>query len=88
MISVDLEEHVCQSCGVPIDPEDFAGGSEQGDFCSFCMVHNEFVADRDQVKARMAERIAETTGKSREQAEAAAEEEMKQLKRWSAGAGR
>lgn len=81
---MDLEEHVCQSCGVPVSSDEFAGGSEQGEFCSFCMVHNEFVADRDQVKARVAERIADTTGKNRQQAEAEAEERMKGLRRWSA----
>lgn len=80
---MEPDEHVCQSCGVPVNPEDFAEGSEKGDFCSFCMVHNEFVADRDQVKARMAARIAETTGKNREQAEAEAERVMKGLKRWT-----
>ncbi len=82
---VDVEEHVCQSCGVPMNPEDYAEGSEKGDFCSFCMVHSEFVADRDAVKARIAERIQEMTGKSRDEAEAEAEDTMNGLNRWAVG---
>jgi Putative zinc ribbon domain len=82
---VDVEEHVCQSCGVPMKPEDYAGGSEEGDFCSFCMVHNEFAADREAVKTRIADRIQETSGKSRGEAEAEAEDTMKGLDRWAVG---
>jgi hypothetical protein len=74
----DMEEHVCQSCGTPVNPEDFAGGSEKGDFCSFCMVH----PGRDEVKAKIADRIQEETGKSRAESEQAAGETMKDLPRW------
>lgn len=74
----DLEEHVCGSCGMPMSPEDYAGGSEKGDYCSFCIVHS----DKDQVKAKMAEVIEEQTGKPREEAEKLAEEKMSTLERW------
>ncbi|HEY5530727.1 MAG TPA: zinc ribbon domain-containing protein [Candidatus Anoxymicrobiaceae bacterium] len=77
-----MEEHVCQSCGAPVKPEDYAEGSEKGDFCSFCMVHNEFAADRDQVKAKIAQTLVETRGLNKEQADAAAEEQMARLGRW------
>jgi CRISPR/Cas system-associated protein Cas10 (large subunit of type III CRISPR-Cas system) len=79
MMELDAEEHVCQSCGVPVKPEDFAEGSEKGDFCSFCVVHS----DRDAVKAKIADRIQDTAGKSREQAEAEAEDTMRGLNRWA-----
>jgi Putative zinc ribbon domain len=73
-----MEEHVCQSCGTPVNPEDFAEGSEKGDFCSFCLVH----PTRDDVQARIADRIQQETGKSRKEAEQAADETMKKLPRW------
>lgn len=81
-VEMEMEEHVCQSCGAPMSPDDYAGGSEKGDYCSFCMVHNEFAADRDQVKAKMAQTLAETRGLNKDQAEATAEEMMQNLKRW------
>lgn len=74
----DVEEHVCQSCGTPVNPDDYAGGSEKGDYCSFCIVHPE----KSDVRAKVAEDIMEETGKQREEAEKAAEEKMSRLKRW------
>lgn len=82
MIAVDLEGHVCQSCGMPVGDEDMVEGSEKGDFCHMCMVHSEFVADKEQVKSRIADTIQKDTGKSRAEAEMEAEETMGKLKRW------
>ncbi|MHB8895355.1 MAG: zinc ribbon domain-containing protein [Candidatus Geothermincolia bacterium] len=79
---MDLEGHVCQSCGIPVTEEDMVEGSERGDFCHMCMVHDEFVADRSQVKSRLADSIQKDTGKSRADAEAEAEKTMAGLKRW------
>jgi len=79
---VDMEEHVCQSCGTPVNEDDMVEGSEKGDFCHFCMVHDEFVADREQVQGKIADQIQEMTGKSREDALADAEYQMSTLKRW------
>jgi hypothetical protein len=76
------EGTICQSCGLPMDSEDWPEESERGDFCHYCMVHDEFVADRADVKHRLTEQIAGDTGKSRQEAEAAAEETMSKLKRW------
>jgi hypothetical protein len=78
----DTEEHVCQSCGMPMGPEDYVEGSEKGDFCHFCMVHEEFVSDKEKVKAKIADAIQEQTGKPREEAERLAEEKMSTLQRW------
>jgi Putative zinc ribbon domain len=78
----DMEEHVCQSCGMPMGPEDYPEGSEKGDFCQFCMVHEEFVSDREEVKSKMADAIQEQTGKSRAESLNLAEEKMSALKRW------
>lgn len=78
----DTEEHVCQSCGMPMTDEDWPEGSEKGDFCHYCMVHDEFVTDRDEVKARMTDALHERMGGSREEAEKLAEESMSKLKRW------
>jgi hypothetical protein len=75
-------EHVCQSCGMPTSSEDYVEGSEKGDFCHYCMVHGEFTNSREEVKAKIADTIQETTGKSREEAENLAEEKMATLKRW------
>jgi Putative zinc ribbon domain len=82
MMNVEMEQHVCQSCGMPMNPEDYAEGSEKGDYCSFCMVHGEFTAGKEEVKAKVTGKILETSGKTRQEAEAAAEETMKGLKRW------
>lgn len=82
MIAVDLEGHVCQSCGMPVSPDEMVEGSEQGDFCHMCMVHDEFVADRAEVKNRIADNIEQETGKPRSEAEIEAEDVMSKLKRW------
>lgn len=79
---IEMDEHVCQSCGLPVDPEDYVEGSEQGDFCHFCMVHGEFVADRAEVKEKIAERLQESGDITRDEALAQAEETMSSLKRW------
>jgi len=79
---VDMEEHVCQSCGVPVSEKDMVEGSEQGDFCHMCMVHNEFIVDKDQAKSMLADQIQKDSGKSREDAEKEATETMSKLKRW------
>jgi hypothetical protein len=81
-MDLEMEGHVCQSCGTPIGEKDIVEGSEKGDFCHMCMVHNEFVADKDEVKNRVADRIQKDTGKSREEAEAEAYDMMGSLKRW------
>ena len=81
-MTVEMEQHVCQSCGMPMNPEDYAEGSEKGDYCSFCMVHGEFTADKDEVKSKVADKIQEMSGKPRQEAEESAEETMKGLKRW------
>jgi hypothetical protein len=75
-------EHVCQSCGMPVSDADLPDGSEKGEFCGFCMVHDEFVADRDDVKNKIADRIEKDSGKSRDEALKEAEETMSTLKRW------
>ena len=82
MMIVEMEQHVCQSCGMPMNPEDYAEGSEKGDYCSFCIVHGDFTAGRDEVKAKVADKIQEMSCKSRPESEEAAEETMKGLKRW------
>lgn len=79
---MDMEEHVCQSCGVPVSEKDMVEGSEQGDFCHMCMVHNEFIVDKDQAKSMLADQIQKDSGKSREDAEKEATETMSKLKRW------
>ena len=76
------EGTVCQSCGVPVNEEDWPEGSEHGDFCHFCMVHDEFVADRDDAKKRLADKIQKDSGKSRDEAEKEAESTMSTLERW------
>lgn len=76
------EGTVCQSCGLPMREEDMPEGSEKGEFCHFCMVHDEFVTDRTEVRDKLIERIQEDTGKPREEAEKEAEETMSRLKRW------
>ena len=76
------EGTVCQSCGLPINAEDWPEGSERGEFCQFCMVHDQFVADRGEVKKRVADMIEKDSGKSREDAEKEAEETLSKLKRW------
>jgi hypothetical protein len=75
-------EHICQSCGMPVSAEDYPEGSEQGDFCHYCMVHGEFTSTKEEVKAKIADTVQEMTGKSREEAESLAEEKMSTLKRW------
>lgn len=83
MIEVDVTHGtVCQSCGLPTNKEDWPDENENADFCHFCMVHEEFVADRQNVKDRLAEQIQKDSGKSREEAEQEAEETMSKLKRW------
>jgi transcription initiation factor TFIIIB Brf1 subunit/transcription initiation factor TFIIB len=81
-MDMEMEGHVCQSCGVPMSEEDMSDGSERGEFCHFCMVHDEFVSDRDAVKNKIADKIVEETGKSREEALKDAEDTMSKLKRW------
>jgi hypothetical protein len=76
------EGTVCQSCGIPVDMADWPDESERGEFCHFCMVHDEFVANRDDVKKRLTEQIQKDTGKSSEDAGKEAEETMSKLKRW------
>jgi hypothetical protein len=49
---------------------------------------NELAADRDQVKAKIAQTLAEPGGLNREQAEAAAEEQMARFSRWQQSFGR
>ncbi|MFH1150163.1 MAG: zinc ribbon domain-containing protein [Actinomycetota bacterium] len=78
----DMEGHVCQSCGMPMGPDDYAGGSEQGDYCSYCVVHGEYTADRENVKQKIADKIQEMSGKPRSEAESEAEQTMSGLKRW------
>ena len=46
------------------------------------MVHDAFVADRDEVIKRLADMIEKDSGKSREDAEKEAEETLSTLKRW------
>lgn len=72
---MDVEQHVCQSCGEPLDP-----GSEQGQFCGFCMVH----PDRDDVLKKVAEKIECDTGQSKEECMELAEKQISPLGRWQA----
>jgi hypothetical protein len=81
-MDLEMEGHVCQSCGEPLGEDDRVEGSEKGDFCHMCMVHNEFVADKDEVKSRVADRIQKESGKPREDAEAEAYQIMSGLNRW------
>lgn len=74
----DTEEHVCQSCGQPLTGEDYAGGSEKGDYCSFCIVHS----SKEEVVAKLADSIQQETGKSREECLQLAEKQIVDLKRW------
>jgi len=67
---------------MPVSDADLPDGSEKGEFCGFCMVHDEFVADRDDVKNKIADRIEKDSGKSRDEALKEAEETMSNLKRW------
>jgi hypothetical protein len=82
MMNMVEMEHVCQSCGMPMSPEDYPEGSEKGDFCHYCMVHGEFTGTKEAVKAKIADTMQEMTGKSREEAENLAVERMSTLKRW------
>ena len=43
---MDTEEHVCQSCGDPLDPD-----SEKGEFCSFCITY----PNREEVVKKVSE---------------------------------
>lgn len=73
-------EHVCQSCGQPIAEGE--ASEEQSEFCTYCMVQGEFTSDYDSVKSSVADRIQEESGMAREEAEKAADERLKGLKRW------
>lgn len=78
----DAEAHFCQSCGTPMNPDDYPEGSEHGDFCHYYVVHGEFSLDRAQVKAKIADTIEEKTGKPRNEAVSLTEEKISGLKRW------
>jgi hypothetical protein len=70
---MDVEEHVCQSCGEPLDPD-----SEMGEFCTFCTVH----PDRGEVLKKVAEKIECDTGKSMDECMELAEKQISPLSRW------
>lgn len=72
---MDTEEHVCQSCGDPLDPD-----SEKGEFCSFCITY----PNREEVVKKVSEKIHCETGRPAEECAEQAEKQIGSLSRWQA----
>jgi len=81
-LGINAEEHVCQSCGMPLNDEDLPEGSEQGDFCHYCMSHGEFSLSKEEVRKKLAGEIAKSENVSMDQGFDMADERMNVLQRW------
>ena|GEM_PF-945659 len=81
-LGINPEEHVCQSCGMPLTDKDMPEGSDQGDFCHYCMSHGEFSVSKEDVRQKLAKEIVKDEGVSMDVALDMADERMNVLQRW------
>lgn len=82
-----MSEHICQSCAMPMNAEDFGtnkDGSTNAEYCKYCLVDGEFQGEST-LEGMIASCIPFMVEEGRTEAEARAmlEASLPQLKRWS-----
>ena len=86
---LEMPEHFCQSCGMPImDPSiqgTEADGTPSGDYCSYCYKDGAYTyeADMDSMIEGCAPFLMEQTGMSRDEAVSLMGALLPNLKRWT-----
>ena len=83
-----MEQHTCQSCGMPINSEENFGinidGTKNEDYCHYCFRDGKFtdegISMHDKIKKNI--KMAVKRGISEEQAKETANRVIPNLKRW------
>jgi AcrR family transcriptional regulator len=81
---VELEEKICQSCGMPMSrPEDFGGGDVTNIYCVHCTDAQGVLKPYEVKLEEMAQFIASRSGATIEAARVTAAENMARMPAWS-----
>ena len=81
-------KYVCQSCGMPMKPEDFgtdAGGSMSREYCKFCFRNGKFTEPQitiQQMIEKAAGFMATLEKMPEKEAKGLAKTQIPELKRW------
>lgn len=87
-VLLEMPEHFCQSCGMPIIEPSVQGterdGSPSEDYCTYCYQHGEFTyeTDLDNMIEGCAPYLMQSTGMNRDEAVSLMGAMLPNLKRW------
>lgn len=81
-------EMICQSCGMPMQTEDYGTNKDGGansEYCKYCYENGAFTSDEtmeQMIETCVPYMVKEDTGMTEEKARGMLQEVMPQLKRW------
>lgn len=83
-----MQEKYCQSCAMPMSPEDYstnADGSENQSYCKYCYENGAFTSDdtmEEMIEACIPHMVPPNGSMTPEMARKILEESLPQLERW------